>query len=64
MNLIWAFEIKKVDGDGPLDPEKPAFVDAAIRYVRSLVPTVIDFNLFSPSSPPKPFNCVFRDRRR
>ncbi len=63
MNLIWAFEIKKVDGDDSLDPEKPVFVDAAIRYVRSLVPTMIDFNPFTTSSAPKPFNCVFRDRR-
>ena len=33
MNLIWAFEIKKVDGDNSLDSENPAFVDATIRYV-------------------------------
>ena len=33
MNLIWAFEIKKVDGDISLDPKNPAFVDATIRYV-------------------------------
>jgi len=44
INLIWAFEIKKVDGDSSLDSENPVFLDAAI-------------------SPPKPFNCVFRDRR-
>ena len=51
MNLIWAFEIKKVDGDDSLDPENPAFVDAAIRYVRILFPTMIDFNLLSPLAP-------------
>jgi hypothetical protein len=33
MNLLWAFEIKKVNGDNSLDPENPQFVDAAIRYV-------------------------------
>jgi len=63
MNLIWAFEIRKVDGDHSLDSENPAFVEAAIRYVWSLVPALVDFNLFPLSSPPKPFNCVFRDRR-
>jgi len=33
MSLIWAFEIKKVDGDDSLDSENPAFVEAVIRYV-------------------------------
>jgi Cytochrome P450 len=55
MNLIWAFEIRKVDGDDSLDPQNPAFVDAAIRCVYASTAVALSISYSSrwlPLAPP------------